>query len=373
MLIGIDAHQATRQVVTGTEYYAAQLMRAIAQRDSDDQFLLYSHASLPPALQRLATNFRSRVLLWPPRRGWTQTRLAAEMLLRPPDVLFVPSHTPPFIHPAATVTTVHDLGFLRSPQIYARFERFYNAVMQQLAIRVARIITPSAFTKSELLHFFPSFPEDRIAVIAHGFTAEVYHPIEDEGRIRATAERYGLHEPYFLFTGRIQEKKNIPRLLEAFHLLHRKKDAGSVQLLLAGRPDFDFRDIGERIRQLGLAGRVFAPGYVPLDDLATLMNGATAFVYVSLYEGFGFPVLEAQACGTPVLMSNVASLPEIGGNGALAVDPTNVEEIAEGMTRMLADAALRTALRERGFKNLERFSWSRCADQTLHTLRTARD
>jgi glycosyltransferase involved in cell wall biosynthesis len=191
-------------------------------------------------------------------------------------------------------------------------------------------------------------------------------PVTDGAAIAAVKRRYGIHGDYFLHVGTLQPRKNLVRLVQAFASLQ-----PDVQLVLAGRKGWLYDDLFDQVRRLGLAGRVLFPGYVDDADKAALLSGALAYVFPSLYEGFGFPALETQACDTPLICANTSSLPEIAGDAALLIDPTDVADLAQAMLRLLADAALRADLVARGRRNRERFSWHACAATVMGALEAA--
>ncbi len=368
-IIGIDASRAVIEQKTGTEGYTLALVEALAQQDAETQYRLYVKHNPGQAFRSLGGNFYVDVLRWPPRYLWSQGRLSLEMLMRRPELLFVPAHTVPVLHPRRTVTTAHDVGFLRFPELYSRRELLYHRWSMRYAVtHAAHVITPSAFTKSEIVELY-NIPPERITPIHHGYNTGIFRPLRDDEQFRAVRERYGIHRPFFFYVGRIEEKKNIPRIIEAFALYRQRAPHDDFQLVLAGKPNYHFREIQEQIRRAGLEGHVLLLGYIPDEDVAVLMNAAVSFLFPTLYEGFGFPVLEAQSCGTPVLAGNVTAVPEVGGEGALYVDPRSVEAITEGMTRLANDSALREELRSKGFDNIQRFTWERCAHETLAVLR----
>lgn len=373
MLIGIETSRANKKEKTGTEWYAFTLIRTMVALDRDDEFFLYTDVPLQLELSKLGAHVRERILRWPPKRLWNQARLSLEMLRRKPDVLFVPAHTIPLLHPKATVITLHDVGFDRAPELYARHELAYHRWAVRYALRHAKkIIVPSAFTKNEILALYPQAQqrEKDIVVIHHGFDGSRYHPGESTADRDIVLNRFHLERPFFLYVGRLQEKKNVPRLVEAYGIFRRRHPDLAIDLVLAGQPDYGFERIQKNISDFGISSSVHFPGYVSGDDLPVLMRSARAFVFPSLYEGFGIPVLEAQSSGTPVLTSMRASLPEVGGSGALYVDPKNTEEIAKALEVIGTDETKRTQLRENGFSNLTRFSWEQCAQQTLAVLRS---
>ncbi len=369
-LIGIDASRANARVKTGTEWYSYALTRALTSLDHANTYRLYAKTPLSQGLQHLGPHVSEKVLGWPPKRLWTQLRLSLEMAVHPPDVLFVPAHTIPLFHPRNTVTTLHDVGFARSPQLYARKELLYHRWSTRFALKsAAKIITPSQFTKQEIIDLYGVSPE-RLVVVHHGFDPDRYRVLEDTSQFSTVLAKYGIVQPFLLYIGRLQEKKNTPGLVRSFGMLSKRLPSKRLQLVLVGQRDFHFDHVEAAIREFHLQEQVVLPGYVPADDLPTLLNTCALFVFPSLYEGFGFPVLEAQACGAPVLTSDVASLPEVGGDGAYYVRPTDTDALAVAMERLLTDETLRAALREKGFRNLQRFTWEACAKETLSVLET---
>jgi len=198
---------------------------------------------------------------------------------------------------------------------------------------------------------------------------ERMQPVEDEATIEGVKARYHIRGEYVLYVGTLQPRKNLGRLLEAVALLRKEARRGEApSLIIAGRKGWLYDPVFQQVERLGLEGEVVFPGYVPQEDLPALLSGARLFVFPSLYEGFGLPVLEAMACGTPVVCSNVSSLPEVAGDAALLVDPLDVEGMAEAMNRLLQDEGLRAELVERGYRQVRRFSWERCARATLAVL-----
>ena len=220
------------------------------------------------------------------------------------------------------------------------------------------MIAISQATKDDLVAHY-GVPKEKIPVVYHGVEPR-FRPTPDP----AVPARYGLPSRYFLYLGTLQPRKNLERLLQAYAQL-----SGDVPaLVLAGAKGWYFERIAAAIAALGLGERVFLPGYVPDEDVPALLTGALALVFPSLYEGFGLPVLEAMACGTPVVTANTSSLPEVVGEAGLLVDPLRVDEIAAAMQRLLADEALRAELSRRGLERAGLFSWDRCARETLAVL-----
>lgn len=379
MLIGIDASRAALARRTGTETYSLHLIRALIAAAPAPTFRLYTNAAPPAGLFWHASapaNAAFRVIPFP--RLWTHVRLSAEMLTRPPDVLFVPAHVLPLIHPRRSVATVHDLGYLAYPEAHRPADRRYLDWSTRWNARQATaVLADSAATKADLITAYGVSPA-KVHVVHLG-RDETLARVEDADRIAEVCHKYGIADRgYLLYVGTLQPRKNLARVIEAFARVAGTRAAAGMQLVLAGGKGWLFEQmrLPALVQQLGLAGRVLFPGYVADADLPALLSGASAFVYPSLYEGFGIPVLEAGACGVPVITSNTSSLPEVAGDpaagperaAALLVDPHDVDAIADAMYRVLTDDALRAELIRRGQENVKRFSWEKCARETLAVL-----
>jgi glycosyltransferase involved in cell wall biosynthesis len=375
MLIGIDASRATAARRTGTEMYSLHLIRALLAQGEGHRFRLYFNQAPAPGL--FPGGADKRVMPFP--RLWTHLRLSREMKSAPPDVLFVPSHVLPVVHPPRCVVTVHDLGYHYYPEAHTLFQNVYLRWSTRYNARTAtRILADSDATREDLLRYY-GIPEERITVVYPG-RDETLMPVKDPQALNVVRDRYGLSAPYFLYVGTLQPRKNLVRLVHAFAALTSASRARSEPtdgradrvseplLVLAGQKGWLYEEILANVRKLGLEDRVILTGYVQDADLPGLLSGALAFVFPSLYEGFGLPVLEAMACGTPVICSNVSSLPEVGGDAALQIDPLDTEALAEAMRQVSADEGLRTTLVERGYEQVLRFSWQRCASQVLQVL-----
>jgi len=391
--IGIDASRIAVAARTGTEHYTYELLAALAQRDRVSHYTLYCN-QLPTVLPPLGPNFALRSIPFP--RLWTHLRLSAELALRPPDVLFVPAHVLPLGAPlrrrTRTVVTIHDMGYLHFPEAHTHMHRRYLRLSTLWSARAAdRVIAISTATRDDLVRYTGVRP-DKIAVIHHG-VSERLRPITDQTAIDAALSRYGIRQPYFLYLGTVQPRKNLVRLIEAFaqfderrktkdersmiatyigepssFVLRPSSETSALQLVIAGKKGWLTEAIERRAAELGVADRVSFIGYLPDEDVPALLSGALGFVFPSLYEGFGMPVLEAMACGAPVLASDSSSLPEVAGDAALLVDPTDVGAIAAGLARLAHDASLRADLRARGLARAAQFTWDRCAAQTLEVL-----
>jgi glycosyltransferase involved in cell wall biosynthesis len=364
--IGIDASRGAQLRPTGTEHYSREIIQHLAAQAPADRITLYVNQWVDQSWRPPAT---VGVREMPMRRGWTHGRLSLEMLQAPPDVLFVPAHSIPLWHPPATVVTVHDLGYRKFPEAHDQAARAHRIWSTRFSVRAARrIIAVSESTRRDLLELEGVSP-NRVRVVHHGCDPTL-HPVEDPERLAEVRQRYRLPERFFLFIGTIQPRKNLQRLILAHRsLLARQPDAPA--LVLAGQEGWLSTEILQEAKYGFSAHAVMLPGYVAREDVAALLSTAVAFVYPSLYEGFGMPVLEAMACGAPVLTSNTSSLPEVAGDAALQVNPLQTAEIAQALERLSTDPEVRRDLRARGLRRAAQFRWERAAQQTLQVLRDA--
>jgi glycosyltransferase involved in cell wall biosynthesis len=290
---------------------------------------------------------------------WTQTRLAFEMFLNKPEVLFIPVHVLPLIHPNNSVVTLHGLEYEYYPEMYPQRHLRYLRWSTKYALKNARkIIAVSENTKKDLVELYDGNPE-KIEVVYHGVGVSVRSPTPKFFRSWTPHK-----QPYILFVGRLETKKNVQGLIKAFNLLKRKYQVPH-KLVLVGPRGYGYEDsIGHLLDK----SDIIEKGYLLEQEKWSLLKNADLFVFPSFYEGFGMPILEAQAVGCPVVATNVSSIPEVAGKGAMLVEPKNIEQIAEVMYKIISDDQLKKDLIARGYQNVERFSWQKCAEETLRVL-----
>lgn len=360
MIIGIDASRATRIKQTGTETYAYRVIAEMAKlADADHRLRLYTHQA-PPQNWFASPFVETRVIPFP--RLWTHIRLSAEVSAHPPAVLFVPAHVLPLHCPVPAVVTVHDLGYHHFPTAHTAFQRRYlDFTTRRHAHAATHIIADSAATKADLLRFYDADPH-AVSVVHLGLDNEL-QPVK---KPMPFLQKYGIHGDYLLYLGTLQPRKNIVRLLDAFQRV--SQNHPDVTLVLAGGKGWLFDKIQSKIKNLNLGKRVILPGFIPKADKAALLSGAIAYLFPSLYEGFGLPVLEAMACGTPVLAANTSSLPEVAGSAAWFVSPTDTIAIADGIETLLTDTALRQKLVKKGFARAKQFSWQKTGAEIWEIL-----
>jgi glycosyltransferase involved in cell wall biosynthesis len=369
MLIGIDASRAAVRRLTGTEAYAAHLIRALVEPAAARGYTLRLYFNQEPDPQFLPQAAHVEVCIIPFPRLWTHWRLANELRQRPPQVFFTPAHVVPFSFRGCSVATVHDLAYEHFPEAYTRRQLAYLRLSTRSNARnSARVIADSQATRQDLVKQY-AIDEAKIDVIYPGLDPDLdATEAPPPSAISAVLERYGIAQPYLLTMATLQPRKNLGRLVEAFGMIDLPH-----QLVLAGKSGWLATPILREIERLpaNRRERVRLPGYVDHADKRAIVSGAAAVLYPSLYEGFGFPILEGQACGIPVLAAKSSSLPEVAGQGALLVNALNVEELAAGIVRITGDSALRAELVRQGRKNVGRFSWQTAASAVLDTLERA--
>ncbi len=275
------------------------------------------------------------------------------------------------LSPCPVVVTVHDLAVLHEPAKYGKLRHLYvRSVIRRLLKQSTQIIPVSESTRQDVLGFVGFNPE-RVSVSHNGIDHKRYYPMDREYCRAEVARRYGIHPAFILCVARLEHPgKNLVRLIEAFTRL--KSETGLPhQLVLAGARWNGAEAIYQAAEVSGFAKDVVFPGFVPAEDLPLFYNAADLFVLPSLHEGFGIPVVEALACGTPVASSKIAALTEVGGNGVLYFEPLNVLEILETMARLIDDPLLRGRCREQRLERARRFTWEESADKTQAAYRQA--
>lgn len=361
--LAIDASRALVVPRTGTEWYSLEIIRALATLHGRPSLNLYIRRGQDPA------DLPDDAVIRPvaPPRLWTHVGLSTALARDRPDALFVPAHVVPLVHPRVTVVTVHDLGYRIEPDAHPRGSRVMLDLTTRWSVRAARrIIAVSHQTRDDLIAEY-RVPAEKVAVVHSGVNLKRFHPLNVTD-VDALLEGTGVRRPYLLFMSTVQPRKNIVRLVEAFEQMDRE----DLQLVVAGRSGWLSDAIERRISASPHHRRIMRLGYVDNRLSHALYSGAEACVLPSLYEGFGMGVLEAMACGCPVVTSNMSSLPEVAGDAAILVDPFEVPSIHAGIEQAL-EPETRRHLIQRGFRRTSDFRWDSAARQTLRVIQTAHD
>lgn len=364
MKIAIDVHSIGAQA-GGNETFYRQLLEGFAQDQSPNEYTLFYTRPQAPTLVTLDGRFH---WIQVPQNPVRRICVSLPGMLRElqPDVFHCQYILPPRVR-LKTVITVHDLAHERHPELSPHLERMrMRTLVPWSARRADHIITVSEYSANDLVSFY-SVPRSKITV-AYQAPSPMFKP-RDSSSAKVRLERdYGIRSPFILYVGRLQARKNLVRLTEAFARVH--NEHGELKLVLVGKPDLGYDKLRARISELSLSDTVIFPGYISSDDLPLFYNGAEMFVFPSLFEGFGLPVMEAMASGVATITSNGSCLAEIAGNGALLIDPVSVDSIAEAMRRILDDADLRHELIERGLHRSACFSTARFTAKILDVYKS---
>jgi glycosyltransferase involved in cell wall biosynthesis len=368
MKIGIDASRAFVAQRTGIEEYAFQVIEHLSDKFDGNEVFLYVKKGQRELVEKLRSGEKGIKLpdAWvvkelPFEYFWTQLGLSWEMALQPVEVLFVPAHTIPWIYPQKTVVTVHGLEFEHCPQSYSFSSRFFHRVFLKMSCRWASdLIAVSQKTKKDLTELY-KVPVKKVNVVYNGYSEKLQ---TTNYKLRNDDEN---DSKFLLYVGRLETRKNIINIIKAFESLKTKFNYQG-KLVLAGNRGQGYDDIRTCLNDSAVRADIIEKGYVSDEEKRALMEKADAFLFPSLCEGFGIPILEAQSAGVPVITSNYGPMDEVAGSGAVLVDPQSVENIAEQTWQIIVDRQLRLKVIEAGFENIKRFSWDECAKQVADIL-----
>ncbi len=374
MLIGIDANEANIKNRVGINMYAFHLLHAL-HKNTTHKFIIYLKNQPLSDLPKERANWVYRVLPFP--KLWTQTRLPFDLYFHQPrpDVFLSLTHYGPRFCPIPNVISIMDLGFLSFP------DQFTSKDLNQLKLWTAysvknatKILAISEFTKNDIVKYYHRDPKD-IYLTYLGYDQNTFYPHTDN----IVLNKYGITKPYILFVSSLKPSKNVEGLIKAFKMLLTSPPApllslgegnkrGEVQLVISGKKAWMYDQIFKLVKDLKLEKQVIFTDYLPDADVPVLMSQAACFVLPSFHEGFALPAIEAMACGTPVVVSNVANLPEIAGDSVIYVDPHSPSSIADGILMAIKN---RQKYIKSGLKRVKSFSWANCAQQTLICLENA--
>ena len=394
MKIAIQAADLDNDRIDGTRIYLLNLLRHFGKISPDDEFLIYHRKNFnpeltPPELE----NYKIKKADFP--FLWTQTRFAWEIWKDNPDALWMPMHNLPAVkrNNLKTIVTIHDLAFKYFPGHFPKKDLFKLNFLAGQAIKNAdKIIAVSQSTKKDILKFYPKIKEEKIKVIYHGFDAELFHrqfPKEKTNNILTnykisaqggpasgwqTTCLAGRQANYLLYVGAIQPRKNLETLIKAFELYKKglrikNYELRDLKLVLAGGKAWMWESTIEKIKKSPFKKDIILTGKTSFEDLAVLYKNAGIFIFPSLYEGFGIPILEAFASGVPVICARNSSLLEVGGKAAEYFKGSDAEELCGKIEKVLSDKELRNSMVVKGKKQIEKFSWEKCARETLEWIK----
>lgn len=349
---------------TGVGYYTEHLLQHLAREveQTGDEIVVVSNKPIDtqaplPAHVRVHDGHR-----FPIRIGWMQLRASAALASLRPDVAHFTNGMIPYGSPAPTIVTVHDMSLRLYPRCHPIRRLVLNRPLMHVAIRqAASIVTVSESARRDLQRFH-GIPSDRVSVV-HEAASPAFRPITDRARLEDVRARYGLPQRFMLYVGTIEPRKNLMRLMTAFAAARR---AGIPHhLVCVGPYGWSSNDLSHHIQTLGIERVVHFTGYLPFEHLPAVYNLGDFFVFPSLYEGFGLPVVEAMASGLPVLTSKTSSLGEIAADAALTIDPLDTDAMVEAIRQLATDRGLRSDRAERSLRRSRDFSWTQTAKEML--------
>jgi glycosyltransferase involved in cell wall biosynthesis len=362
---------------TGVGYYTEHLLHHLAQQRPEDDVIVLSNGPVDttrplPARVRVDAS-TSRI----PRMVWMQTHAPRALRRLRPDIAHFTNGMVPLASPVPTVVTIHDMSLTLYPRYHPARRVLLNRPLVDLAARRAdAIITVSESAKRDIIRFY-GLPSDRVHVV-HEAAAPTFRRVDDAAGLDRVRRLYALPERFILYVGTVEPRKNLPKLIEGFAERHRRGDLPH-QLVCVGPYGWLSRDIESLLARLDVKDAVRFAGYLPFDDLPALYTLAEMFVFPSLYEGFGLPVIEAMACGVPVVTGDVAALNEVAGNAVERVASLDAASLGDVMVKLARSGERREELRRLGLERSRLFSWDLAARETLdvyeyalrHTARAA--
>lgn len=374
MVIGIDGNEANYKDRVGVHQYAFEIIRALYLQNSTTKkakrnyFIIYLKNSPQKDFPKKKTWWKYKIL--PRKKMWVLSTLMPHLWKNKNlDVFFSPSHYLPFVPKLSKVCTIHDLGYLEFSEQFKKYDYWQLKCWSAISIFISKyIISVSIATSNDIVRRYP-FASNKINVVHHGYDKNRFKKNITQNDVRRVRKKYSLDTDYILFLSTLKPSKNIEGLLEAYKILLAKYDSQRIKLVIAGKKGWLYKSVFERTKKLGLTKSVLFTDYLSEGDKAGLLKGAKVFVSPSFWEGFGMHILEAMACGVPVVVSNVASIPEVVGKAGVYVDPDNPADISAGMDKILSlTKAEYNKSVERSIARAKRFSWDRAARGTLKVI-----
>ena len=370
MNIGFDINEANIPQRVGVNQVAYNIFVHMANQVRGDD-VIYALGKDRPLPDMPVGNQNLIYEIFGQKKAWVLTSLTKRLWFGKPkiDVLFSPSHYAPLFTPTKTVIYLMDMSFERfGTEYFTNYDINQLKKWTPLSVKKAKkVLTISEFSKNEIVKLYGTNP-DKIEVIYPAIDKEIYHGKVPKTKVLSVKKKYGIVGSYLLYWGTLQPRKNISRLIEAFAKLGKSQ----LKLVICGKKGWLYDQILKQSKNLGIDNRVIFTGFAPNDDLPALIKGSRAFVLPSLYEGFGMPVIESQAVGTPVVVSRVSSLPEIAGESGIYIDdPMSVDSIKSAIEKVISlSSSERLKLIKMGKENTKRFDWDLSAQKILNILKT---
>ncbi|MEK7616851.1 MAG: glycosyltransferase family 1 protein [Patescibacteria group bacterium] len=365
MRIAIDGYEANVLQRLGSSQVAFELIRHLEKIDKKNEYTIFLPDPPLSDLPKERQGWKYKILR--PKKFWTRIALPLELYIRKGryDLIYSPTHYIPRFSSIKRIATIFDLSFLHFPEMFNKKDLWQLTNWTKFSIDNAdHIITISNFSKQDIIKNY-GIDKNKITVAYPGIDVNIFHPIGNKMKIQKTFKRYKIKDSYVIYIGTIQPRKNLIRLMEALARIDNLNLVVVGKTKGEGKQGWMFQDILNTPKRLGIENRVKFLGYVEAEDLPYLLSGAEGFILPSLWEGFGIPVIEAMACGTPVIVSNIASLPEVVGQAGLLVDPYSVDQIEQATRTITSDKKLRLKYSKLGLEQVKKFSRDKMAKQVL--------
>lgn len=373
MNIGLDGNEANVKNRVGSGVYAYQLLLEFS-KNTKHKFIVYLKEKLLADMPSETDDFKYKV--FGPKKMWTQFALPLKLTFGiKPNVFFSMGHYGPRFSGVPYVVTIHDLSYLYFPELFNKNDLYQLTNWSKYSINNSKhIIAVSNKTKEDILKNY-KVSSSKVSVTHEGYDENRFKP-QSKQAVEKIKTKYKIVGDYVIFVGTLQPRKNIERLIEAFSQVIGasgsqvigNKIPDNLKLVVVGKKGWLYEPIFQKVKDLKLQDKIIFTDFVPDNDLPYLISGAKLYVLPSLWEGFGIPVIEAQACGVPTIVSNVSSLPEIVGDSAILIDTESPKSIASAIEKILSNEKTRADLIRKGFENIKRFSWQKCAQETLKVL-----
>ena len=369
MRIAIEGQRLFRQKKHGMDFVALELVKNIQLIDKENEYVIFIKPGEDVCLES-TENVKIVELGGGPYPTWEQHALPHAVKKHHCELLHCTSNTAPIYNPAPMIVTLHDIFYLENVSLFNRgftaYQKFGNMyrryIVPAVVKRAKQIMTVSSSEKKRILNFF-KLPDDRVSVVYNGVSLN-FKPVTDQTVLSEIRSKYSLPEKFIFFLGNTDPKKNTKGALTAY-AKYIRDNAGDIPLVIVDYPEAELVRILQEINEPEIIQHIQRLDYVKNTDLPGIYSIASLFLYPSFRESFGIPILEAMACGTPVITSNVFSMPEIAGEAALLVDPTNPDDMAQAIHKMLTDKALQQVLKEKGFEQVKKFSWEKMAQDYI--------
>lgn len=363
--IWIDGYEANVLQRLGSGQVAVEILRNLEKIDLENNYTVLLPNSPLDDLPKERDGWKYRILK--PSKLWTRIALPLALYLckQKPDLFFTPTHYIPRFSPVKRVVTIFDLAYLHFPEMFQQKDLWQLTNWTKFSIENANhILTISDFSAKDIAKQY-KVGKQKITVAYPGYDSKIFREIDDKEKIKDIQDKYKIIGKYIIYIGTIQPRKNLIRLIEAFSKIDNLKLVIVGKTNGLGRQGWMFDQILESPKKLGIEERIVFTGFVPTEELPYLLAGAEAFIQPSLWEGFGIPVVEAMAVGTPVLVSNVSSLPEVAGDAGLKFDPYSIDQIEQAIRTITTDKKLRAKKSKEGLLRVKKFSWEKMARKLI--------